>query len=169
MKPLNFPTKKEESDYMRMRKAQNLAKAPSLKSESWFLAYIADRLPVDRRFKFSRQASWGYRLLMFRTVDFHGNAKLREPEVEHNWERYAEVWERYLRAEVATEPDPEKRFAQWLAGLEPESMGRAPMLLFYEEPWLTYANLVRKIAADCELYGKREAIAAIERDISGEE
>lgn len=65
MKPLRYPTKKEESDYMRMRKEQNLKRVPFLKAENWFHdAYLVD-LPKDPRFKFSRQACWGYRLFDF--------------------------------------------------------------------------------------------------------
>jgi very-short-patch-repair endonuclease len=87
VKPLRFPTKKEESDYMRMRQDQNLARARSLKSENWFFEGYLASLPTERRFKFTRQASWGYRLFDFWFHDRGAAVEIDGPE--HNAARDA--------------------------------------------------------------------------------
>ena len=63
MKPLKFPTKKEEHAYMRERKLQNRARLPWLKAEAWFLENYLNGLSGG--FSFTRQAEWGYRIFDF--------------------------------------------------------------------------------------------------------
>ena len=56
-----WPIKKEHSDHMRMRKAQNLSRCVNNKAENWMLA----KLQSGTRLKWTRQALWGYRVFDF--------------------------------------------------------------------------------------------------------
>lgn len=99
MKPLRYPTKKEESDYMRMRKEQNLARVPFLKAEGWFHdTYLVD-LPKDPRFKFSRQAAWGYRLFDFWFAVLGVAIEVDGPEHDQEYDAYRDRYN-FLRSGV---------------------------------------------------------------------
>lgn len=99
MKPLRYPTKKEESDYMRERKAQNRARLPWLKAERWFLETYLEALPPKPHFKFSRQATWGYRLFDFW---FHVRGVVIEvdgPEHNKGYDAYRDTYN-FLRSGI---------------------------------------------------------------------
>lgn len=55
MKRLNWPTNKDESDYMRMRKLQNLKRSLVNACENWMYEKL-----LDTPYKWSRSAMWGY-------------------------------------------------------------------------------------------------------------
>lgn len=56
----NWPTKKSESEYMKMRQNQNMVNAEKNKAENWFFEKLK-----KSRYKFSRQRRWGYRIFDF--------------------------------------------------------------------------------------------------------
>jgi len=60
MKPLNWTTKKEHSDYMRMRQEQNISRAVNNTNENWMYAKL-----LETPYKWKRQALWGYRIFDF--------------------------------------------------------------------------------------------------------
>jgi very-short-patch-repair endonuclease len=60
MKPLRWATNAEQAAYMRGRKDQNLTRALSNSNENWLFA----RLEATG-FKWTRQATWGYRIFDF--------------------------------------------------------------------------------------------------------
>lgn len=61
MKLLKWPINKEMSDYMRMRQDQNKAACISNSNENWMRSILETRTEL----KWTRQASWGYRLFDF--------------------------------------------------------------------------------------------------------
>lgn len=99
MKPLRYPTKKEESDYMRERKAQNLARVPFLKAENWFHDDYLRLLPKEQRFKFSRQASWGYRLFDFWFATLGVAIEVDGPEHDLSYDAYRDRYN-FLRSGI---------------------------------------------------------------------
>lgn len=60
MKSLRWPTSKEQSAYMRMRKDQNLINCQDSKAEAWMKKKLN-----GTGIKWSRQATWGYRIFDF--------------------------------------------------------------------------------------------------------
>ena len=64
----------------------------------------------------------------------------------HNWQAYAEHWETRLRGNVSRQPDPAMRFSEWLESkkLETNKFGGVK-LVFYEQPYLAWAQDVEKI------------------------
>lgn len=60
MKQLRWPTTREQSDYMKIRQQQNLARCTNSRAESW----MHDKLK-STGLKWTRQAQWGYRLFDF--------------------------------------------------------------------------------------------------------
>jgi very-short-patch-repair endonuclease len=99
MKPLKFPTKKEESEYMRERKAQNRARIPWLKAERWFLETYLANLSAEPRNKFSRQASWGYRLFDFWFHDRGVVIEVDGPEHNKGYDAYRDKYN-FLRSGI---------------------------------------------------------------------
>jgi very-short-patch-repair endonuclease len=99
MKPLRFTTKKEEHEYMRERKAQNRARIPWLKAERWFLEGYLGKLPSETRFKFSRQATWGYRLFDFWFHDRGVVVEIDGPEHNAGYDAYRDRYN-FLRSGI---------------------------------------------------------------------
>ena len=60
MKPLKWPIKKADSEYLKGRQAQNKAKVGSIQAEEW----MAKKLK-GTGFKWTRQALWGFRIFDF--------------------------------------------------------------------------------------------------------
>jgi very-short-patch-repair endonuclease len=60
MKPLRWATNAEQAAYMRQRKAENLARALVNSNENWLLEKLQ-----RTGFKWTRQATWGYRIFDF--------------------------------------------------------------------------------------------------------
>ncbi len=58
---MRYTINKEQHAYMKMRKEQNHERCLNLASENWF----NDKLKKGVRYKFSRQAQWGYRIFDF--------------------------------------------------------------------------------------------------------
>lgn len=97
MKPLKFPTKKEEHAYMRERKLQNRARLPWLKAERWFLEkYLA---PLPATFKFTRQAEWGYRIFDFWFHDIGVVIEVDGPEHNAGYDAYRDTYN-FLRSGI---------------------------------------------------------------------
>lgn len=57
---INWPFRKEHSDYMRKRKHQNIMRSKTNINENWF----AEKLDAVN-IKYTRQATWGYRIFDF--------------------------------------------------------------------------------------------------------
>lgn len=60
IKPLRWPTNKEQHAYMAERAQQNAIRARSNRAENW----MAERL-IETGLKWTRQAQWGYRIFDF--------------------------------------------------------------------------------------------------------
>jgi hypothetical protein len=75
----------------------------------------------------------------------------RTDAVSAHWQSYVPGWERKLRASVETERDPAKRFELWLqdkAGAERTHFdNRGVRLVFFEQPYLAWAEAVEQIIA----------------------
>ena len=61
MHGLRFPTKREESQYMRMRLKENRERSKVTPAENWMAALLKER----SGFKWKRQVMWGYRIFDF--------------------------------------------------------------------------------------------------------
>lgn len=99
MKPLKYQISAESHQYMRMRKEQNLARIPRLKAENWFCSEYLGTLPNERRFKFSRQASWGYRLFDFWFHDRGVAIEVDGPEHDAGYDAYRDKYN-FLRSGI---------------------------------------------------------------------
>lgn len=99
MKPLKFPTKKEEHAYMRERKLQNRARLPWLRAERWFLDNYLSKLPGDPEFKFNRQAEWGYRIFDFWFHDRGIVIEVDGPEHNRGYDAYRDTYN-FLRSGI---------------------------------------------------------------------
>jgi very-short-patch-repair endonuclease len=99
MKPLRFPTKKEEHAYMRERKLQNRARIPWLKAERWFLEQHLSRLPRDPIFKYTRQAEWGYRIFDFWFHELGVVVEVDGPEHNAGYDAYRDTYN-FLRSGI---------------------------------------------------------------------
>lgn len=99
MKPLRFPTKKEEHAYMRERKLQNRARLPWLKAERWFLENYLRALPTQREYKFTRQAEWGYRIFDFWFHDRGVVIEVDGPEHNSGYDAYRDTYN-FLRSGI---------------------------------------------------------------------
>lgn len=99
MKPLRFPTKKEEHAYMRERKLQNRARLPWLKAEKWFLETHLAKLSRDPALKFTRQAEWGYRIFDFWFHDRGVVIEVDGPEHNRGYDAYRDTYN-FLRSGI---------------------------------------------------------------------
>jgi len=59
MKKLNWPTNKEQAEYMRGQRNQNHTVCLTNKNENWMYEILRTRT----KYKWKRQAEWGYRVL----------------------------------------------------------------------------------------------------------
>lgn len=91
LKPLRSPTNAEESAYMRMRKAQNRAKIPFIRSENWFEREYLSQLEGPR-LKYSRQAAWGYRIWDFWFHQLGVAIEIDGPEHKPSYDRYRDTY-----------------------------------------------------------------------------
>lgn len=95
MKALRFPTTKEESDYMRMRRDQNLKRAAWLKAENEFM----QKFLIPTGIKFSRQAQWGYRLFDFWVHDKGVAIEIDGPEHNRGYDAHRDLYN-FLRSGI---------------------------------------------------------------------
>lgn len=120
MKPLKNPTNKEMSDYMRMRQYQNRAVCVNNGNENW----MCDKL-TKTRFRWTRQATWGYRLFDFWCAELGIAIEVDGAEHNHGWDKYRDEYNfrrsaiLVFRVKNRNEDDAEKvlsqleRFGSW--------------------------------------------------------
>jgi len=92
--PLKRPMTKEESEYIRQRRDENLDRALKNGNENWMARHLA-----KTGFKWTRQAIWGYRIF-----DFWNGAlgiAVEVDGIEHNkeWDRHRDEYN-YLRSGI---------------------------------------------------------------------
>jgi hypothetical protein len=69
----------------------------------------------------------------------------------HGWQSYVPYWEKSLRASIEAQPDPAKRFEAWLSHLARGESGKPGIrLIFIEQPYLAWAELVEQLVATKE-------------------
>ena len=85
------------------------------------------------------------------------------------WESFVPSWERQLRTNIERQPDPQKRFEEWLLKLASGDAYQCGVrLIFLEQPYLAWAEAIEKFGT---LEAKRErqsCIAELQRDDNGE-
>lgn len=87
MKPLRWPARAEEAEYMRMRKGQNLRCARNNSNENWF----AGKLDKSGH-KWSRQATWGYRVFDFWCHELGIAIEVGGPEHNRTYDAYRDEY-----------------------------------------------------------------------------
>jgi very-short-patch-repair endonuclease len=87
MKPLRWPTNKEQHDYMRMRAVQNLERALVNKNENWMACKLQ-----GSGFKWKRQAQWGNRIFDFWCSSLGIAIEIDGPEHDHIYDAYRDEY-----------------------------------------------------------------------------
>jgi very-short-patch-repair endonuclease len=95
MKPLRFPNKKEQSEYMRMRRDQNLKRTAWLKAENEFMVNYL----IPTGIKFKRQAMWGYRLFDFWSHEKGVAIEIDGPEHRADYDAHRDLYN-FLRSGI---------------------------------------------------------------------
>lgn len=87
MKPLRWPTEREEAAYMRMRKEENIARSKDNPNELW----MASRLVLVGH-QWSRQATWGYRIYDFWCHELGVAVEVDGPEHDYEYDHHRDEY-----------------------------------------------------------------------------
>ena len=87
MKPLRWPTNGKEAAYMNERKEQNSRRAVKNPNENW----LAERLSTTG-YKWTRQASWGYRIFDFWCHELGIAVESDGPEHDTQYDEYRDEY-----------------------------------------------------------------------------
>lgn len=87
MKPLRWTTNHEQAEYMRARKAQNLAASLQNSNENWFW----EKLKSEPH-KWSRQVTWGYRVFDFWCHELGAAIEVDGPDHDPDYDSYRDEY-----------------------------------------------------------------------------
>lgn len=95
-KPLRWPTKKEESDYMEMRQKQNVSMSANNPNENW-MARILKKHSGGARW--DRQYKWGYRIFDFFSMKLGIAIEVDGAEHKESYDSFRDV-HNFLRSGI---------------------------------------------------------------------
>ena len=84
MKQLNWPTNKEQSDYMAKMKSINVDRAMNNPNENWMFSKLSE--------DWTRQASWGYRIFDFWNHNLGCAVEVDGPEHDRDYDNYRDEY-----------------------------------------------------------------------------
>ena len=87
MKPLRWPTKADDHEYMRGRQDQNTERALQNRNENWLARKLA-----DTGHKWTRQAIWGYRIFDFWCHELGVAVESDGPEHRADYDAYRDEY-----------------------------------------------------------------------------
>jgi len=79
-----------------------------------------------------------------------------------DWRNYIDYWERQLRKHLEDEPDPQRRFSNFLNDRASGSRSGGPKLMFFEQPYLMWAEQIETIINTTEQNMRKQIAAEIE-------